>query len=288
MIQSMTAYARTQYQAAWGGASCEIRSINHRYLELNIRLPEVLAALELPLRERIRKKITRGKIDVQLSLQTMSHGDANFTINQSLAEQLCRANLVLAAKLPQAAPVNTMDILRWPGILQLADIDINLIQDELFKLLDTTIADLIATRRREGAELTKIFLQRIDEMQAELIKVRICLPGIQADQRAKLVARFNEVKLELNTERFEQEIILFSQKMDVTEEVDRLEAHLKEIRRILAEGGVAGRRLDFLMQELHREANTLGAKSVGLLTTQAAIELKVLIEQFREQVQNVE
>jgi uncharacterized protein (TIGR00255 family) len=288
MIQSMTAFSRAQGQGAWGSAVCELRSINHRYLELSVRLPETLHALEAQLRERIRHYIRRGKIECNFRFQP---GDVSFTaitINHHLAQELCKANDVIAKMLPNAAPVNPMDILRWPQILQIAEVDLETIQDEMIKLLEKALQDLVDARIREGEELKQLFLQRLENMKTELAKVRHRLPEIYTQQRARLVARFNDAKIELDSGRFEQEVVLFAQKIDVAEELERLDAHISEVRRILKQGGVVGRRLDFLMQELNREANTLGAKSVDVDTTRSSVELKVLIEQIREQVQNVE
>lgn len=288
MIQSMTAFARSQDQGVWGSAVCELRSINHRYLELSVRMPETLQALEAQMRERIRHHIRRGKIECTIRFQPSDITGAEITINHHLAQELCKATDVIAKMLNHAAPVNPMDVLRWPQILQIAEIDVEVIQDEIIKLLDKGLQDLVDARIREGTELKQLFLQRLEAMKAELAKVRHRLPEIYNQQRSRLVARFNDAKVELDSGRFEQEVVLFAQKMDVTEELERLDAHISEVRRILKHGGVAGRRLDFLMQELNREANTLGAKSVDVDTTRASVELKVLIEQIREQVQNVE
>ena len=288
MIQSMTAFARAQSQGAWGSAVCELRSINHRYLELSLRMPENLHSLEAQLRERIRHYIRRGKIECHIRFQPGDVSGTAITINQHLAQELCHATDVVAKMLTHAAPVNPMDVLRWPQILQIAEVDIETIEKELISLMEKALQDLVDARIREGEELKQLFLQRLEAMKAELAKVRHRLPEIYHQQRARLVARFNDAKLELDSGRFEQEVVLFAQKTDVTEELDRLDAHIAEVRRILKHGGVAGRRLDFLMQELNREANTLGAKSVDVDTTRASVELKVLIEQVREQVQNVE
>jgi len=288
MIQSMTAFARTQSQGEWGSAVCELRSINHRYLELSVRMPDALQALEAQMRERIRHHIRRGKIECTIRFQPGDVTGPAITINHHLAEELCKATDVIAKMLTHAAPINPMDVLRWPQILQMAEVDVETIQEEIITLLDKGLQDLVAARMREGEELKQLFLPRLDGMKAELAKVRHRLPEIHHQQRARLVARFNDAKIELDSNRFEQEVVLFAQKMDVTEELERLGAHISEVRRILKHGGVAGRRLDFLMQELNREANTLGAKSVDVDTTRASVELKVLIEQIREQVQNVE
>jgi len=288
MIQSMTAFSRAQGQGTWGTAVCEVRSINHRYLEVGVRVPDTLHALEASLRERIRHYIRRGKIEFHLRYQPGDVAGAEITINNHLAEKICKANEVIAKMLKMPAPVNTMDILHWPGVLQIAEADLETIQDEVLKLLEKALQDLVEARMREGDELKQLFMQRLDGMKTELAKVRHRLPEIYSQQRSRLVARFSDASVELDSARFEQEIVLFAQKIDVSEELERLDAHISEVRRILKQGGVVGRRLDFLMQELNREANTLGAKSIDVDTTRASVELKVLIEQMREQVQNVE
>lgn len=293
MIQSMTAFARSQGQGKWGSAVCELRSINHRYLELIVRLPENLHELEAPMRECIRDYIKRGKIECHLRYQPGDISGQEITINAHLAEQLCRANETIAkllnrTALTNVAPINPMDILHWPGILQIAEVDLEIIEDEVIKLLENSLKDLVAAREREGDELKQLFLQRLDSMKAEIAKVRQHMPEILQVQRERLLARFTDAKIEFDSGRFEQEILIFSQKIDVSEELERIDTHISEVRRILKHGGVVGRRLDFLMQELNREANTLGAKSADVDTTRASVELKVLIEQIREQVQNVE
>ncbi len=288
MIQSMTAFARSQGQGKWGTAVCELRSINHRYLELSVRMPDTLHELESHMRERIRHYIKRGKIECHLRYQPGDVSGTEITINTHMAQELCRANEVIAKLAPHATPLNTMDILHWPGVLQMAEVDLEAIQDEVLQLLEKALQELVDARFREGEELKQLFLQRLENMKAELAKVRHRLPEIYNQQRARLVSRFSDAKIELDSGRFEQELVMFAQKIDVAEELERLDAHISEVRRVLKHGGVAGRRLDFLMQELNREANTLGSKSVDVDTTRASVELKVLIEQIREQVQNVE
>lgn len=288
MIQSMTAFARTQGQGAWGSAVCELRSINHRYLEIVTRLPDNLHELEVAIRERIRNYIKRGKIEFHLRYQPGDVAGTEITINTHLAEKICRANETIVEMLVKPAEINTMSILQWPGILQIAEIDLEAIQDEVLKLLEKALEDLVAARAREGDELKQLFLQRLEGMKLELAKVRQRMPSILSAQRERLIKRFSDAKLEMDSGRLEQEMVMFAQKIDVAEELDRIDAHISEVRRVLKQGGVAGRRLDFLMQELNREANTLGSKSVDVDTTRASVELKVLIEQVREQVQNVE
>jgi uncharacterized protein (TIGR00255 family) len=288
MIQSMTAFARMQSQGDFGLAICEMRSINHRYLDVFIRLPEQLQALESAVRERIRQKLQRGKVECIFRYHPSESTSQSMQVNYGLAKELCCASESIAALLKVAAPTDTMRILQWPGVLQIDELDVQAIQQEIINLVEKALQELIDTRAREGAELKLLFLQRLENMKVELAKVRKRMPDILKAQRERLIKRFSEAKLDMEEGRLEQEMILFSQRSDVTEELDRLDAHISEVRRVLKEGGVIGRRMDFLMQELHREANTLGAKSVDVDTTRASVELKVLIEQMREQVQNVE
>ena len=288
MIQSMTAFARAQVQGNWGSLVCELRSINHRYLELFMRLPEVLHELEPLMRERIRFHVKRGKIECFLRYQPSDISETEIVVNRALVEKLCKANEAITKFLKNTAPINPMDILRWPGALQMTEMDIELVREAVLALLEQSLEKLVEGRKREGEELKHLFLQRLDNMQSELSKVRLRLPAIYAEQRERLMARFRDAKIEFDSGRLEQEMVLFAQKIDITEELERLDTHILESRRILQQGGMVGRRLDFLMQELHREANTLGAKSVHADTTHASVELKVLIEQIREQVQNVE
>ena len=288
MIQSMTAFARTQSQGEFGVAICEIRSINHRYLDVLVRLPEQLQALEAPVRERVRQHLQRGKVECFFRYHPSEATSKSMQVNRGLAKELCEASESIAALLRNPAPTDTMRILQWPGVLLIDDLDVQAIQQEIISLIEKALKDLIDARAREGAELKLLFLQRLEGMKLELAKVRKRMPDILKAQRERLNKRFTEAKLEMEEGRLEQEMVLFSQRSDVSEELDRLDAHISEVRRVLKEGGVVGRRLDFLMQELHREANTLGAKSVDVDTTRASVELKVLIEQVREQVQNIE
>ncbi|WP_197737808.1 YicC/YloC family endoribonuclease [Aquicella lusitana] len=285
----MTAFARAQSQGEWGSLICEIRSINHRYLEVSVHLPEVLRVFEMPIRERIRQQIKRGKIECVVRYQPGAGTNGPlFTINTVIAQELCAASEKIAALLKHPAPITPTDILRFPGVLESKEADLGKLEQALFQLIDTGLSDLVEARKREGEELKQLFLQRMDLMQQEVAKVREHLPQVLRDQQERLAKRFADVKMELDPARLEQEMVIFAQKIDVAEEVDRTQTHIAEVRRILKHGGVVGRRLDFLLQELNREANTLGSKSTDFIVTHAAVELKVLIEQVREQVQNVE
>lgn len=289
MIYSMTAFARAQSQGKWGSLVCEMRSINHRYLEASVHLSEVVRVLEMPIRERIRELLKRGKIECSIRYQPSSAAEGSlFTVNTALVSELCKASETISGLLKESAPIYPTDILRFPGVLETKESDLSELESEVFKLLDKTIHDLVAARGREGEELKKTFLDRIELMQKELAKVRERLPAIMNEARERLNKRFTDAKVELDPTRLEQEMVMFAQKIDIAEEIDRTETHISEIRRILKQGGLVGRRLDFLMQELNREANTMGSKSVDPVVTHAAVEMKVLIEQVREQVQNVE
>lgn len=289
MIYSMTAFARNQSQGEWGILICEIRSINHRFLEISVHLPDVLRALEMPVRERIRHFINRGKIECGIRYQPNFGMEGSlYTVNTHLAKELCLACEKISALSASAGPVNPTDLLRFPGVLETKETDLSTLQAELFSLLEKTFHDLVAARGREGEELKQMFLQRMDLMLQELAKVRDRLPVVMSEQHERLMKRFSDAKIELDPGRLEQEMVIYAQKIDVAEEVERTETHIKEIRRILKSGGTIGRRLDFLLQELNREANTLGSKSVDSITTHCAVEMKVLTEQMREQIQNIE
>jgi uncharacterized protein (TIGR00255 family) len=289
MIYSMTAFARVQSQGAKGNYVCEIRSVNHRYLEIGLHLPEIMRVLEMPIRDGIRQFIKRGKIECTIRYQPSTKlVGASFALNSALVEELCRASEQIATQLKNSAGINPTDILRFAGVLETKEIEVGTMQTEILSVLEATLKELVAARGREGEELKQVFLDKMTLMQSELAKVRERLPQVMINTQDRLTKRFTEAKLDLDSGRLEQEMVLFVQKIDIAEEIDRTETHIAEIRRILKKGDAVGRRLDFLLQELNREANTLGSKSVDSLTTHAAVEMKVLIEQVREQVQNIE
>ncbi|MBA3661633.1 MAG: YicC family protein [Gammaproteobacteria bacterium] len=289
MIYSMTAFARVQQQSDLGQLVCEMRSINHRYLEIALHLPEMLRQFEMPIRERIRKLIKRGKIECTVRYQISAKSTGTlFTLNKVLVQELCLASEEIANLLVTPAAVHPTDILRFPGVLETQDTDVSQWQDDIFKLIEHAVQELSEARGREGKELKQLFIQRLDLMQAALEKIKERLPQVILDQNERLKKRFAEVRLELDPLRLEQEMVVFCQRIDVAEEIERTETHINEIKRVLNQGGALGRRLDFLLQELNREANTIGSKSVDSIITHAAVEIKVLIEQIREQIQNVE
>ena len=289
MPRSMTGFARREAKFPWGTVIWEIRSVNHRYLEPHFRLPEDFREIEPALRDSIRKMLQRGKIESSLTIQWEQESDAELGINLARVEQLAQATRQINTALgDSAAPVNALELLKWPGVIQKQEIDRSAIQASVLTLFQEALKLLIEHRSREGAELEQLILQRLDAVTAQVVAVRARLPEILQNQREKLQAKIASLQVELEPERLEQEIVLLAQKADVDEELDRLDTHVIEVKRSLKQTDSLGRRLDFLMQELNREANTLSSKAIVADTTQAAVELKVLIEQMREQVQNIE
>lgn len=288
MIRSMTAFARAEVKGAFGTVACEVRSVNHRYLEPSFRLPDALRDLEFPLRERLRNTLTRGKVEVQFRLDMAEASAGSVSIDHDLARQLVAAASEIDQMARHSAPLNATDILRLPGVIRSRDVDTEALHASALQAFEQALTAFIAMREREGAELARLIEDRLTAMVAETDKVRERMPVILAHYRERMLARLAEIRDELNAERLEQEMVLFAQKIDVAEEMDRLTSHVAEIRRVLKDKGAVGRRLDFLMQELNREANTLGSKSVNADSTLSSVELKVLIEQMREQIQNIE
>jgi uncharacterized protein (TIGR00255 family) len=285
----MTGFARREAKLPWGTLVWEIRSVNHRYLEPSFRLPEDFREIEPHLRDAMRKALQRGKVEASLSVQWEQEGESDLGINLSKIAQLTKAAQQINGLLGAiAAPVNALDILRWPGVIQKQELDREQMHNAALELFDLALEGLIEHRSREGAELQQLIINRLDSVSAQVVNVRARMPEILAAQREKLQTKIAALKVELEPERLEQEIVLLAQKADVDEELDRLDTHVLEVKRSLKQTDSLGRRLDFLMQELNREANTLSSKSIVSETTQAAVELKVLIEQMREQVQNIE
>ena len=285
-IRSMTAFANAEGQTEAGRLSCELRAVNHRFLEIGFRLPEELRVLEPQFRERIAARASRGKIEVSMRLSGQQSGDA-LQLNTDYVERLSAIAQDLDAALP-ALRVDLGTLLQLPGVLQARDIDAEVFQLQALALLDVVLDDFIAAREREGSKLAEAISERVDGVAMIADEVRTLVPLIREGQRAKLTARMAEVAGNLDQGRLEQELVLWLQKLDVDEELDRLNSHVAEARRVLKQREPVGRRMDFLLQEFNREANTLGSKSVDARTSNAAVELKVLIDQIREQVQNIE
>ena len=290
MTSSMTAFARGQVQEDWGSLVWEIRSVNHRYLELHFRLPEQMREIEPGLREILRKQLSRGKIECGLRYQ-VAESEQELNLNPSMLEKLKSALLEVNNKLAgdlTVSPVNPLEVLQWPGVQAIEETEMAVVNKAALEAFSDAIAELKNMRQREGIELEKFINARLDSVLNEVSNLRKVLPEILEAQRQKILDRLEEVKTELNPERLEQEMVILAQKMDVDEELDRLETHVSEVKRTLSGKGAIGRRLDFLMQELNREANTLSSKSINAGLTQTAVNLKVLIEQMREQIQNIE
>ncbi|TQV82557.1 YicC family protein [Exilibacterium tricleocarpae] len=288
MPRSMTGFARLEAKHPWATLIWELRSVNHRYLEPHFRLPDTLRALEQPLRDRVRKQLQRGKLEAYLHLQRDPGATGDLDINQELAHQISNAAHQINDLLADPAPVSALDILLWPGVIQEQGADTETIMEAALALFETALEQLVAHRLREGEELGQFIARRLDSISAEVAQVRGLLPGILQSQRQRLQARLEALKAEVDRDRLEQEMVYLAQKADVDEELDRIDTHVAEVKRALGQSGAIGRRLDFLMQELNREANTLSSKSVVSETTQVAVELKVFIEQMREQIQNIE
>ncbi|MGE8220359.1 YicC family protein [Stenotrophomonas acidaminiphila] len=286
MIRSMTAYAGGERGTRWGTLGCELRSVNHRFLEVGVRLPEELRALEPQLRERVAGRISRGKLDLVMRLRAPDAAPT-LAVDEALVEQLGGLARRLHSRFPDMR-IGFTELLAYPGVLRGEAVDAAALQAEALALLDETLDGFVAAREREGAKLTAAISERVDAIERIAGEVRGLIPAIREGQRAKLAARLADLPHPVDPGRAEQELVLWLQKLDVDEELDRLGSHIGEIRRVLRQREPVGRRLDFLLQEFNREANTLGSKSVDSRTSNAAVELKVLIDQIREQVQNLE
>ncbi|GAB3787028.1 YicC/YloC family endoribonuclease [Dyella agri] len=285
MIRSMTAYASAETGGSAGTLSCELRTVNHRYLELSPRLPDELRSLEPQLRERIAARLSRGKVDV--TVRCSDSRSESLQVNNGLLSRLSELNLDMQARFP-GMQLQFTELLRFPGVLQQEAADPEARQAALLDVLDRALDALTATREREGAKLGEILRERLDAIERIVVQVREWMPEIRTALRARLETRLADIKQPTDPGRLEQELVLQITRSDVDEELDRLATHIAETRRVLGLKEPVGRRLDFLMQEFNREANTLGSKSVDARSTNAAVELKVLIEQMREQVQNIE
>ena len=287
MIYSMTAFARLEVKKDWGDAVWEIRSVNQRYLENFFRLPEQFHGLENTLREKLRQSLTRGKIECSLRIEIKKQTNAELNLNKELANQVIQSLQWIKAQAGEGE-INLTDVLRYPGVVEAQEQDLDAISQDLLTAFDDLLTDFIAMRGREGEKLNDIIQQRLDAIAVEADKVRSQMPEVLQWQRERLLQRFEDAQVNLDPQRVEQEMILLAQRVDVAEELDRLQMHVKETTNILKKGGAVGRKLDFMMQELNRESNTLASKSINADITASAVELKVLIEQMREQIQNLE
>lgn len=288
MTQSMTGYAALARETAHGSLFIELKSVNNRFLDIQFRVVEELRSLEPGLRELIAAKIGRGKLDCRISFTPSAAAGNELSLNMELLQRLARLDLEVHALLPQARSLATGEVLHWPGMLGDATIKADDLREPCLALMREALAELCATREREGGKLKDMILERVAGMQSLVQRVTPLLPVAIAAYQEKLAARLREALAANDEERIRQEIAVFGVRVDVAEELNRLTAHLQEVRRVLDAGGAAGKRLDFLMQELNREANTLGSKSVSKEVSESVIELKLLIEQMREQIQNIE
>ncbi len=288
MINSMTGYATAARELAWGSVSVELRSVNHRYLDVSFRMPDELRPAETALREAIAATVTRGKIECRVAYALRSGAQNSAELDDVLLAQLLDLNAKVRGALPDARTLGVADILRWPGMLGADELPVDELRITANELMPEVLREFTAARGREGEKLAIVILERAADIRSRIAVVQPRMPGIIAAFQDKLNARLQEALVSADDERVRQEIALFVNKIDVDEELSRLATHIDELERILKKGGAAGKRLDFLMQELNREANTLGSKSVDIEVTRVAMDLKLLIEQMREQIQNIE
>ena len=290
MIRSMTAFSREEYQTEWGILIWELRSVNHRYLEPLFRLPDSMRALEPKLREKLRQFCHRGKIECQLRLVAthQAHDSSPIQLDQPLANQVIQACLQLRSQLPEASLPSTLDLLRWPGVIIEDTVRVEEQKQLALTGFETALAHLVETRQREGQQLGRLISDRLDQLLQHTTSLDVAVVDLTKRYREILQDRIAEMAVQISEDRLAQEIAILAQKADIAEEIDRIKAHGQEVQRVIKQKGAIGRRLDFLMQELNREVNTLSAKSVDVQFNQSAVEMKVLIEQMREQVQNIE
>lgn len=288
MIRSMTGFARRERQGPWGTLVCEVRTVNHRYLETSLRLPEELKALDNDVRQVIASALRRGKVDANLYLKSAAGTQRSLELDGQLLDQLVARVEQVSGRLKDPAPISPIDLLRWPGVVREAEVDVKPVLEAALQLVQESLSELNETRLREGQRIRELLLARCLTMRMQVQAVRARLPEVSRRMRDRIVERIAQLGTTSDPERLEQELVLYAHKMDVDEELDRLGAHLDEVTSVLGSAEPAGRRLDFLMQELNREANTLSSKSQDSETTRAAVDMKVMIEQMREQVQNVE
>lgn len=288
MANSMTAFARETSSAEWGTITCELRSVNHRYLEVNPRLSEELRQLEPQIREAVSGRIKRGRIDCFLKLQATETVQDELVVDQELLTRVAKLGGDTLKQFPHLAPLPVSEVLRWPGVVQVRGVDPETLIDTAMGLVNRALDRIDTSRGREGERLKATIDQRLDEAGTLVEGLRARIPELTRVFRQRIIDKLEDVGVNLDPERLEQELLLYVQKSDATEEIDRLRIHLDEVRDVLTQEGAIGRRLDFLMQELNRETNTLGSKSFAMDLTQASVDLKVLIEQMREQIQNIE
>jgi len=288
MIHSMTSFARESTTTDQGVLTVELRSVNHRYLDCSFKLPDALRPLESRLREQAGAALARGKMDCLIRLQAHAANTGELQINPEQLHKLLAATQIIKEQMGDARPISPLEILQFPGVYSAQELSDDVLQKDAQSLFGKALESMAQTRRREGDKLASLVLDRLQQVAAEVTATRELLPALMQQQRDRITTRIADLGIEVDHNRLEQELVYMAQKADVDEELDRLEAHVSEVRHTLEKGGPCGRRLDFLMQELNREANTLSSKSISSTTTRNAVELKVLIEQMREQIQNIE
>ena len=288
MIASMTGFAAAAQESAQGSLAVELKTVNHRYLEFQTRIPEELRPLEPAMREAVGAKLTRGKVDCRVTFTPVTTAARALMPDAQALESLHAASQAVAARFPEARALSVSEILHWPGVLADESLSPEKLKESVLGLLERAIAELNASRAREGAKLEAVLRERLDRMSELVREAQPLIPGAMKAFQDKLAAKLAEAGAAPSDERVHQEVVLYAARIDVDEELSRLTTHIAEFRRVLDRGGACGKRLDFLCQELNREANTLGSKSVANEMTRTSVELKVLIEQMREQVQNIE
>ena len=286
-LKSMTAFARAQGNNNWGSYAWELRSVNHRYLETQFKLPEKLRQLETPLREALRAKLARGKVECHLHFKVKEQEQA-VVLNHHQVEQLKSLEQQLLVNDADIDRLSANQILQWPGVLQTSELDSDQLADDLLPGFDAVLEQLVEARAAEGVRLAALIIERLDQIDSIVVDVERRMPEVLAEHKAKIETKIADFNIELDADRLAQEVVILAQKVDVAEELDRLKGHVTEVRETIEKSEPCGRRLDFLMQELNREANTLGSKSIAMDTSKNSVNLKVLIEQMREQVQNIE
>lgn len=288
MIRSMTGFARRERQGPWGTLICELRTVNHRYLEISSRLPEDLRAVDPELRQLIGAALRRGKVDATITFKPTAGNIRELQVDIAIVQAVIERLRAIQIQIGDPEPIKAIDVLRWPGAVKEAEQDSSPILQEALELLGEALTALNEMRAREGERIREMLLQRCAAMQSQVAIVKSRLPEVSQRLRARVLDRIAQLQVTPAMDRLEQELAILAQRMDVDEELDRLGSHLTEIASALDSNEPAGRRLDFLMQELNREANTLSSKSQDVETTRAAVDMKVIIEQMREQIQNIE
>ena len=288
MIRSMTAFARHSLRSDWGELVWELRTVNHRYLEIGFRLPEELRSLETDCRKLIARHLRRGKVDCSLKVRFADSAASDVQVNEALLGSLAQRVGEIAARLDRPGKVDPLGLLRWPGVVRDTERDTGPVETAALEALDQVLVILTQSRRDEGERIHTMIVERCDGIAGEVGRIRARLPAVRERMRERITGRLQELQADFDQDRLEQELVMQAQKMDVDEELDRIDSHLVETRKVLDRKDAVGRRLDFLMQEFNREANTLASKSNDTETTGAAVAIKVLVEQMREQVQNVE